>query len=94
LTQSINLPIVFFFFPFVKKFNPKISKMISDANQDEKEANIQEQEDQTHGEDQNHGEAQVENHSNQRITRSMARSLGRDCQMKSLFVISLVLNCK
>jgi len=59
-----------------------------DANQDEKEANIQEEE------DQNHGEAQAQAHSNQRITRSMARSLGRDCQMKSLFVISLVLNCK
>ena len=59
-----------------------------DANQDEKETNIQEQEDQTHG------EAQAQAHSNQRITMSMARSLGRDCQMKSLFVISLVLNCK
>ena len=43
-----------------------------DANQDEKGAKIQEEEDQTHG------EAQA--HSNQRITRSMARSLGRDCQ--------------
>jgi len=57
-----------------------------DENEDVKEANIQEEEDETHG------EAQA--HSNQRITRSMARSLGRDCQMKSLFVISLVLNYK
>ena len=57
-----------------------------DANEDEKEANIQDQEED--------GGAQAQAHSNQRITKSMARSLGRDFQIKSLFVISLVLNYK
>jgi len=78
--------------PFPTGFQNSLTNSLQpgeyDANQDEKEANIQEQEGQTHGEDQNHEEAQA--HSNQRITRSMAKSLGRDCQMKSLFVISLV----
>jgi len=73
-----------FFAGFQNSWTNSLQPGEYDANQDEKEANIQDQEED--------GEAQA--HSNQRITRSMARSLGRDCQMKSLFVISLVLNCK